>query len=411
MILSERSIAPLTLSARLALADYGVLPWWQQPAALAARWRGWATHLNPAAPPCRRRTAHVARWSVSAALVFGLLGAPLGLAAGSNWAFRVNTATADDQRHPSVGSDALGNFVIAWQNNQGADRGIYMRRYNSNGAPIGEPIKANTSDATVGGAKVAMNEAGDFVIAWGGYSATSDGNDIYARRYAADGTPRGDEFRLSTYTTYNQLAPSIAIDATGDFVATWQNEASSDICAQRYAANGTLRGDEFHVNTYTTAEQYDPQVAMDAAGNFAITWSSENQDGQFTGVYAQRYAADGAPQGGEFRVNTTTAYHQQAPAIAMDATGDFAIAWSSVSHINAYPFYVYDVYLQRYSSAGVPQGGETLVNTTTISDQKNPALAMNAAGNFVVTWQAPEGTRSVWCFWAALCCKWHAARR
>jgi hypothetical protein len=403
-ILHNSSTVPLTLSARLAHPDYGVRVWWKQPTAFATRWtrawHKWFTRQRRAEPPRRRPNVRVARWGVSAALVFGLLGAPLGLAAGSNWAFRVNPITAYDQRHPSVGSDAQGNFVIAWQNNQGSDRGIYLRRYNSNGVPIGEPIKVNTSDLTVGGAKVAMNEAGDFVIAWGGYGATSDSNDIYARCYTADGTPRGDEFRLSTYTGYNQLMPNIAIDATGDFVATWQGETFDnqvpfpivvDIYAQRYAADGTRRGHEFRVNTYTTAEQSDPQVAMDAAGDFAITWASENQDGQFTGVYAQRYAADGTPQGGEFRVNTTTAYHQQAPTIAMDATGDFTIAWSSVSHLNTYPFYESDVYLQRYTKAGVPQGGETLVNTTTIADETNPALAMNAAGDFVVTWQGPEG--------------------
>jgi hypothetical protein len=402
-ILHDNSIAPLTLSARLAHADYGVRAWWKQPAAFATRWtRAWRrcfTRLHPAEPR-RRRPARVARWGVSTALVFGLLGAPLGLAAGSNWAFRINTAIAGNQRHPSVASDAQGNFVIAWQNDQGSDRGIYLRRYNPDGLPISEPIKVNTSDATVSGAKVAMNEAGDFVIAWGGYGPTSDSNDIYARRYAADGTPHGGEFRLSTYTRYNQLTPSIAIDAAGDFVVTWQGETFDDqapfpivvdIYAQRYAANGTRKGDEFRVNTYTTAEQNDPQVAMNAVGDFTITWASEGQDGQYTGVYAQRYAADGTPQGGEFRVNTTTAYHQQHPTIGMDATGDFTIAWSSVSHLNAYPFYVYDVYLQRYTNAGVPQGGETLVNTTIIADQKNPALAMNAAGNFVMTWQGPEG--------------------
>lgn len=103
-ILHDSSIAPLTLSARLAHADYGVRAWWKQPAAFATRWtrawRGCFTHLRPAETPRRRRPARAAGWGVSTALVFGLLGVPLGLAAGSNWAFRINTATAAHFRHP-----------------------------------------------------------------------------------------------------------------------------------------------------------------------------------------------------------------------------------------------------------------------------------------------------------------------
>src|SRR5262245_14982181 len=64
-------------------------------------------------------------------------------------------------------------------------------------------------------------------------------------------------------------------------------------------------GGEFQVNTYTGSQQATPSVAMDANGNFVITWHSD-QDGSGTGIYAQRYDSDGNPMGGEFRVNTYT---------------------------------------------------------------------------------------------------------
>jgi len=410
-ILPESSIAPPTLSARLAQADYGARAWWRQQAASAARFQQWTrtwrrlfTRRRPAEAlghqrsnrRANRRPTRAARWGVSAALVFGLLGAPLGaVAANSNWAFRVNTDTALDQRYPAVASDAQGNFVIVWQSgDRTSDTSIFAQRYSANGLPIGAAFRVDTFDhPRAGGPRIAMNPAGDFVITWSGYGDNTDFADyidVYARRYSADGTPLGNPFVVNSYTNYIQWSSSVAIDDLGDFVITWRNESNTDIYAQCFAADGTRRGNEFRVNTSTTAEQSDPQVAMDAAGDFAITWS-ESQAGSFPDVYAQRYVADGTPQGGEFRVNTTTAYHQMHPAIGMDATGDFTIAWSSVSHLNAYPFYVYDVYLQRYTKAGVPQGGETLVNTTTIADEKTPALAMNAAGEFVVTWQGPEG--------------------
>ena len=68
---------------------------------------------------------------------------------------------------------------------------------------------------------------------------------------------------------------------------------------------------------------------MDDSGDFVVAWQSKDQDGDKWGIYAQRFNASGAPQGGEFRVNTATSKEQQAPSVAMDADGDFVVAWQS----------------------------------------------------------------------------------
>ena len=61
-----------------------------------------------------------------------------------------------------------------------------------------------------------------------------------------------------------------------------------------------------------------------------VAWTSYYQDGgSTTGVFAQRYAADGSPVGDEFRVNTCTADDQQFPAGARDALGNIVSVWTS----------------------------------------------------------------------------------
>src|SRR2546430_13925526 len=70
-------------------------------------------------------------------------------------------------------------------------------------------------------------------------------------------------------------------------------------------------GPEFRVNTFNANAQGEPAVASDADGDFVMAWESYAQDGSSFGVYAQRYNAAGAAQGGEFRVNTTTAGSQR----------------------------------------------------------------------------------------------------
>src|SRR5262245_50183707 len=86
-------------------------------------------------------------------------------------------------------------------------------------------------------------------------------------------------------------------------------------------------GPEFQVNTYTTNLQAYTQSAIDADGDFVIVWASRNQDGDELGIFGQRYNAAGVPQGIEFQVNSITTARQHNPAVAMDADGDFVVAW------------------------------------------------------------------------------------
>ena len=89
-------------------------------------------------------------------------------------------------------------------------------------------------------------------------------------------------------------------------------------------------GPVLRVNTYTTNSQAAPTLAMDPAGNFVVTWGSFRQDGGSFGVFAQRFDAEGVPRGAEFRVNSYTTGSQGTPAVALDARGNFVVAWSSV---------------------------------------------------------------------------------
>ena len=87
----------------------------------------------------------------------------------------------------------------------------------------------------------------------------------------------------------------------------------------------------------------------------------------------------------EFQVNTHTSNEQKNAAIAMDEAGNFVVVWSS--------------YLQDGSSNGIfgrlfdpncgQLGEEFQLNTTSSGNQTEPAVAMDAAAGFVATWQGP----------------------
>ena len=90
-------------------------------------------------------------------------------------------------------------------------------------------------------------------------------------------------------------------------------------------------GWDFPVNNTTAGHQAWPAVAADADGDFVIAWSSAGQDGDEGGIYARRFDHLGQPRGNEFPVNTTTAGNQDYPAVAMDAAGNFVVAWEVYS--------------------------------------------------------------------------------
>jgi hypothetical protein len=100
------------------------------------------------------------------------------------------------------------------------------------------------------------------------------------------------------------------------------------VFAQRYDAAGSPQGGEFQGNSYTPGDQTCPSVAMDADGDFVVAWTDRGgHDGDGSGVFAQRYGAAGVPQGGEFQVNSYTTASQGLGGLAIDADGDFVVVW------------------------------------------------------------------------------------
>jgi hypothetical protein len=237
---------------------------------------------------------------------------------------------------------------------------------------------------------IAMNGTG-FVVAWDGFDGSSVG--IRAQRFSSGGAPLGTELVVSTYTFQHQGGASVAQDAAGNFVIVWTSSANNQdgdqagVFGQRYDASGNRIGGEFQVNSFTPSNQSYPSVARRTSGEFMVTWDSWYQDGHGGGVYAQRFDAAGSPLGGEFLVNATTLGWQSGSSIAVDGAGNFVVAWSS-------GYGVVNVMGQRFDGNGARLGGEFQVNTTTASVYSGYADVAAHGGQFVVSWRHPEATDS-----------------
>jgi hypothetical protein len=303
----------------------------------------------------------------------------------------VNTFTTGLQGGGSVSMSAFGDFLVVW-GGEGSDGAaeVYARRYTF-AAPVGDQFRVNPF--TTGGhaaPRVALGPLDSAIVVWSAFDGDTAG--VFGQRLQS-GAAQGSEFLVNTLTTVGyQSYQQVASDGSGNFVVVWAGPGpdKSDVFGQRFTSAGTAVGPQFRVNTYTTGYQTRPAVARGSSGAFVVVWQSR---GQLTGVnaigiYGQRYASTGAPQGSPFLVNTVTTGAAN-PSVAMDANGKFVVAWRADTGVAS----LSDIYARRYAASGAALVSEFVVNTLTVDIQDYPLVTAHSSGadptgTFVVAWTA-----------------------
>jgi hypothetical protein len=307
--------------------------------------------------------------------------------------FAVNTYTTGTQYAARVAADGDGRFLVVWAGaGPGDASGIFARRYRSSGAPIGEEFLVNS---TVGSSEgyPAVDAAGDagFVVAWDA-SGDGYGYGIFARRFDANGAPIGDDFQVNTTTVGNQQYSDVTVAADGSFVVVWNDigyDFSYTIRAREYDSNGDPIGTDFQVNTFGTTFNYHPKVTAVAGGGFVVVWDGEGLF-DYAGIFGRRYDAAGSPIGGEFRVNGNVLPWDAYPSIAASATGAFVVSWQAADASTS----DYDIFARRFDTGGNPIAAQFRVNTYTTGGQYGSAVGSDREGNFLVSWNevGPDGS-------------------
>jgi hypothetical protein len=303
--------------------------------------------------------------------------------------FQINTYTEGDQNNPRVAADSVGNFVVIWQSTgqDGDNAGIFGHRFDSTGAPLGGEFQVNSFTVGYQGAMhVAAGADGNFVVVWSSYAQDDFFSGSFGRRFSSTGVPQATEFQVNASTTSSEYAGAVGVQSDGHFVVTWASAVVGggglELFARRFDSAGTPQG-VFQVNSHTSSSQYDSRIAIAADGDFVIAWVSPEQDGDFNGVFGQRFASGGNAVGGEFQINRQTDGSQYDPAIAVGADGDFVAVWRGDGDGSGNA-----VLARRIDLSGVLQGGDLLVNTYAPGHQIQPEVAAIGSAEFVVTWRS-----------------------
>lgn len=254
---------------------------------------------------------------------------------------------------------------------------------------VGSEFKVNsfTSNDQAGPAIAALNDGG-FVVAYTGHNIFNNTDDIVMQRFDLDGNAVGFETLVNFFGIDTQKNTSVTTLNDGSFVVTWMSwEGSSwEVFGQHFNANGTHNGPKFGINTTNADDQSEPSVTALNSGGFIVSWDSREQDGDKDGIFAQRFDSNANKVGPEFQVNTYTLHDQDFSTVLELNNSDIVIAWES----NHQDGNQHGIYMQRFDSNGNPLGVETLVNTTTTSQQRSVAGAALNDGGYVLTWESED---------------------
>jgi hypothetical protein len=281
--------------------------------------------------------------------------------------------TVHFQINPAVATLTNGNVAIVWTSfNQAGSNSledVYGQILSPTGQKVGTNFLVNQfisyNQRTPA---IAALKNGGFVVAWvseqerAAYNYTGFDNtngtppsqvglpsvDIYARLYRSNGVAQGNEFLVNTNALNPCANPSVATAADGSFMVAWGgrdliNPTNGwDIYARTFSSAG-VGGATALVNTHLPGNQYAPHLSAIGA-DYMIVWTSLGQDGSREGVFGQFVHEDGSLVGGEFLVNTTTVGQQMQPAVASDGSGQFLVVWTGFT----FSPNSFDLYAQRY---------------------------------------------------------------
>ena len=163
-------------------------------------------------------------------------------------------------------------------------------------------------------------------------------------------------------------------------------DGTSGVFAQRYSADGLRVGAEFQVNQTVVGNQFDPDVAGLNDGGFVIAWVDDQLDGSGRGIFLNRYDANGLRSVTETQVNSETSSTQDTPRVAATNDGGYAVVWTSVNSGSAGDGSSSGVFLQIFNAADAPVGGEVQVNEEAQGFQGGANIAVLQDGRLVVVW-------------------------
>lgn len=180
------------------------------------------------------------------------------------------------------------------------DVSVYGRRFNTEG-PLSDEFMVSTLPFAAANPSVASDGLGGFLVAWSTHVGQTEvqgvtmhnGWDILGRAYAANGVALAPEVRFNERTFGDQYAPKVTPTSAG-YLAVWtslnQDGSGPGVIGRYIPASGSPVKPEFLVNTTTMGPQQYPAVSSDEKGRCLVVWSTFVGGVSSVDLASQRFA-------------------------------------------------------------------------------------------------------------------------
>ena len=247
-------------------------------------------------------------------------------------------------------------------------------------------------------ASLALMQNGQIAYAYQDDEATAPNQNVLARFMTQSGGVGGAaEFFVQVSPGDIEIQPQILALANGNVVVVYQDSDANGSTGGTSIAYRMFNSAGASVNINGTMipqlvenesdDQTAPAIAGLTGGGFVIalvdqTSGSNNNNA----VTVQRFDNNGVQLGAQIVVsNATRGDPLREPVVTGLSTGGFVVVWAEDVAAGAGTL-DYDIFAQKYTSAGVPDGGQISIAITG-DNQRNPTVTANATGGFVVAWE------------------------
>ena len=311
--------------------------------------------------------------------------------------FRMNETTQGHQGIADIDKSSNSEWIVVWssEGQDGDGIGIFARKFDATGEPIGGEFQVNTyTEGDQMGPEVAAWSDGGFVVVW--YSEDQDGDSmgVYAQRFDADMQAVGEENQVNDYTAGLQMHPTVATLSGGRSIVVWASEGqdghSMGVFGKIYDGVTPVTGDLL-INTQTASGQTMPNVAVGPNDEVVVVWKSYDQDGDGSGIFGQLLDSNGVKVGNEFQVNTYTQNYQMDPKVAASSNG-FAVIWKRNSQGSFTP----SIWARTFNWTGTPTTGEFSVDVAGVDTRCCPSIGLDDQGTIFASWDVRDKDGDGW---------------
>ncbi|MDF8333675.1 calcium-binding protein [Novosphingobium cyanobacteriorum] len=320
---------------------------------------------------------------------------------GSEW-HNADLDGPHSEQEGEIAALADGGYVVVWiDSNDGYTAAVRAQRFDSFGTPVGAEIIVDQGPGNVpysAKSNVAVSGLADghFVVAWDQNYAGFNGNGVLARTFDSTGQALGGTFPVATYSDSfpSSESPRILPAADGSFWIVSEDFVvgrGQGLIAQHLDQTGANLGPGIELLNLSEATDVSfPEVAQLADGRVVVGWSETivapiNEASFKLQIYDRDFKNGGAvvtiDHSTEFGA---TFWHDGIVALP---DGGFAVEWLAWRQNGES-----SIYVQTFNAAGAARNSPTLVTTHSSGQLSNADIALNGAGELVVSWIAPDGS-------------------